>query len=144
MKLTEKQIELLAKFLVISNIGKSNDQPLTTPREIESAYGNWNAEYAEHFGSGLQQDYIGFVRSINEGKFIDRIQEEIPFILNDFKPTVKLVGEDGNVFNIIGKVAKALERIGQKSRAEKFKKEAMSSESYGAVLVLAYGYVEVE
>jgi hypothetical protein len=60
------------------------------------------------------------------------------------KPTVRLVGEDGNVFAIIGRVSKALNRAGMRDRASEFTKRAMASHSYDDVLRLAMEYVEVE
>ena len=60
------------------------------------------------------------------------------------KPTCKLVGEDGNVFNIIGRVSKALKSSGQPEKAEEFQEKAFASGSYDEVLVLAMEYVEVE
>lgn len=60
------------------------------------------------------------------------------------KPIVKLSGEDGNVFNIIGRVTKALRRAGQPDKAKEFVQKATSSESYDAVLQLCFDYVEVE
>ena len=59
------------------------------------------------------------------------------------KPPCQLVGEDGNVFNVIGRVAKALRLAGQKNRADEWIERAMIQESYGAVLALANDYVEV-
>ncbi len=61
----------------------------------------------------------------------------------DEKPAVKLIGEDGNVFLIIGRVTKALKRVGQKERAQEFATRAMSSGSYDEVLGLLDEYVEV-
>lgn len=60
------------------------------------------------------------------------------------KPTVKLVGEDGDVFAIIGRVSKALRHAGLAKEAEEFSSKAMRSESYAAVLRLCEDYVEVE
>ena len=60
------------------------------------------------------------------------------------KPTVKLIGEDGNVFLIIGRVAQALKRAGQADKAKEFQTKAMSSGSYDEVLALLSDYVEVE
>lgn len=60
------------------------------------------------------------------------------------KPTVELIGQDGNVFSIIGRVSKALKRAGQPEKAKEFSDKAMSSESYDAVLRLCMDYVEVE
>jgi hypothetical protein len=58
-------------------------------------------------------------------------------------PRCKLVGEDGNVFNVIGRVMKTLKDAALEEEAEKFKKEALSSRAYHDVLALAMTYVEV-
>ncbi len=57
---------------------------------------------------------------------------------------VQLTGEDGNVFSIIGRVSKALNRAGQADAAKQFQEDAMSCGSYDEVLVLAINTVEVE
>jgi hypothetical protein len=44
-------------------------------------------------------------------------------------PVCRLTGTDGNVFAIIGNVAKVLERAGQREKASEFKKRAFSSHS---------------
>jgi len=46
------------------------------------------------------------------------------------KPTVKLIGEDGNVFNLIGLVAKALRAAGQNEEAKQVTEEAFGAKSY--------------
>ena len=43
------------------------------------------------------------------------------------KPTVKLVGEDGNAFMIMGRVSKALKRAGQEDKAKEFTEKAFIS-----------------
>lgn len=58
-------------------------------------------------------------------------------------PKCKLVGTDGNVFAIIGNVAKTLERAGLREKAMEFKKRAFASGSYDAVLRLCMEYVDV-
>jgi len=60
------------------------------------------------------------------------------------KPTCKLIGEDGNVFLIIGRVQSALRRAGQRENADKFLEDATNSHSYDEVLQLAMKYVEIE
>ena len=57
--------------------------------------------------------------------------------------TVRLVGEDGNAFVIIGNVSKALKRGGHEDLAKSFMKEAMSGD-YDHVIQTAMEYVEVE
>ena len=59
------------------------------------------------------------------------------------KPRVKLIGENGNVFNVIGRTYQALVKAGMKKKAEEFKEKAVSSESYDCVLNLAMEYCEV-
>lgn len=59
------------------------------------------------------------------------------------KPIVKLVGQDGNVFNIIGLISSALKKAGMVSEAKEFTSKAFSSESYDAVLVLSMEYCDV-
>lgn len=58
------------------------------------------------------------------------------------KPTVKLIGTDGNAFSIIGKVIKALKKEGIDPMP--FQEEALASESYDALLQLVMRTVEVE
>lgn len=57
--------------------------------------------------------------------------------------TVKLVGEDGNAFAIIGRVSQALKRGGHADLAKEFQKEAMSGD-YDHLLQTAMEYIEVE
>jgi len=54
---------------------------------------------------------------------------------------VKLVGEDGNAFAILGRVSKALKRGGYPEMVEPFMKEAMSGD-YDHLLRTAMEYVE--
>jgi len=57
--------------------------------------------------------------------------------------TVKLVGEDGNAFMILGKVSGALKRAGLKKESDEYLKEAMSGD-YNHLLQTTMEYVEVE
>lgn len=56
---------------------------------------------------------------------------------------VTLVGEDGNVFNLIGLVRRALTDAGHPDEAKAFATEAMGSASYDSVLALIMRTVEV-
>jgi hypothetical protein len=60
------------------------------------------------------------------------------------KPKCKLVGEDGNVFNIIGRVCKTLKDSGMRDKSNEFFTRATSSKSYDDVLLLCFEYVDVE
>ena len=59
------------------------------------------------------------------------------------KPRLKLIGEDGNVFFILGKATREARRAGwSKEKIEKFQKEAMSSD-YDHALQTCMDYFEV-
>ena len=60
------------------------------------------------------------------------------------KPSCKLVGTDGNVFNIIGKVCRTLKKAGLVDKAKEFQDKAFKAGSYGEVLNMLHDYVEVE
>lgn len=57
---------------------------------------------------------------------------------------VKLIGEDGNVFAIIGRVAGNLKRAGYRDEAKEFQTTALKCSSYNEVLALVQNYVIVE
>ena len=60
------------------------------------------------------------------------------------KPTVKLIGHDGNAFSIMGRVKKALMRAGaDKEYIDKYLSEATSGD-YNHLLAVSMDYVEVE
>jgi hypothetical protein len=60
------------------------------------------------------------------------------------KPTVKLVGEDGNAFLILGKVQKALKKSGyDKKYIDGYLNEAMSG-GYDNLIQVTMKYVNVE
>ena len=59
------------------------------------------------------------------------------------KPTVKLIGESGNAFSVLGRVTKALKRAGMKTESDAFLKEAVTGD-YDHLLRTAMKYVEVE
>ena len=59
------------------------------------------------------------------------------------KPKCKLIGTDGNAYNLIGRTMDALKEVGQTEKAEEFKEKAFKQESYDKLLQLIMEYVEV-
>ena len=62
---------------------------------------------------------------------------------NERKPVCKLMGTDGNVFAVIGRVREVLRRASQAERASEFAQRAFRAGSYDEVLRLCMEYVEV-
>lgn len=59
------------------------------------------------------------------------------------KPTIKLVGTDGNVFAIIATVSNGLKKAGLKEQAAEFRALAFRQQSYDAVLLLCTEYANI-
>jgi hypothetical protein len=60
------------------------------------------------------------------------------------KPKVKLVGEDGNAFLIIGKVCNALRKAGcSPEHIKEYQKKVMRGD-YNNLLVVTMEYVDIE
>ena len=59
------------------------------------------------------------------------------------KPVVKLVGEDGNIFNLLGIASRGLKNAGQGDKASEMFKRVTSSGSYTEALSIIMDYVEV-
>jgi len=57
--------------------------------------------------------------------------------------TVKLIGEDGNAFAIIGNVSRAIQREAGSEAAAAFRKEATDCDSYDALLAHVQNTVHV-
>ena len=62
---------------------------------------------------------------------------------NPTKPTVKLTGEDGNAFAIMGTVSRALRKAGlPKEHIDKYMEESTSGD-YNNLLVVAHNYANI-
>lgn len=59
------------------------------------------------------------------------------------KPECELIGQDGNVFFVIGRVIKTLRRAGLHEQADEFDSKYPNCQSYDEVLQLAMDYVEI-
>jgi len=63
---------------------------------------------------------------------------------NKPKPKVQLVGQNGNVFNLLGICTKALKRADQDEEAGKLQSRVLSSGSYDEALAIMLEYVDAE
>ncbi len=63
---------------------------------------------------------------------------------NHTKPRAKVLGQDGNVFNILAICSRALKRAGLHEEDEAMKKEVFESGSYHEALGKMMEYVDME
>lgn len=59
------------------------------------------------------------------------------------KPKCKLIGEDGNVFIIIGKVRRTLRSHGMKEEMQEYTTKCENAKSYDEVIRISNDYVEI-
>jgi hypothetical protein len=60
------------------------------------------------------------------------------------KPKMDLVGQDGNIFFILGRASRLLKDVGQKAQAEEMFQRVTNSGSYHEALFIISEYVETE
>lgn len=58
------------------------------------------------------------------------------------KPKVRFIGEDGNVFSMIGRTTKALRNAGMDEEAKKFQAEVFAAKSYEEAIYIMTQYVD--
>ena len=62
----------------------------------------------------------------------------------NIRPKMKLVGEDGNIFAILGRASRLLRHSGQADKAEEMYERVTSSHNYYEALNIISEYVETE
>ena len=60
------------------------------------------------------------------------------------KPKMQLIGQDGNIFAIMGRASRLLKSSGQGDKAKEMRDRAMSCDSYQKALSIVSEYVETE
>lgn len=59
------------------------------------------------------------------------------------KPICKLIGEDGNIFNLVGIASRVLRRNGMADKAKEMQNRVFNSGSYEEALGIISEYVEI-
>ncbi len=114
-------------------------------------------QYSDGWGEGFEQREIEvsdgalFIRFWNSDRFgikIDRHSNEAPQQEQkpaaSARPKMNLVGEDGNIYAILGRASKLLRRVGQEDRAKEMTERVTASHSYHDALFIVSEYVETE
>lgn len=110
-------------------------------------------QYSDGWGEGFEQRDIPVdggtlnVHFWNSEQFQFRTREnasEPEKQPNTERPKMKLAGQDGNVFSILGRASGLLRRNGQPEQAEEMRKRVLDSKSYDQALHIISEYVETE
>lgn len=60
------------------------------------------------------------------------------------KPKCKLIGENGNIFNLMAIASKALKEVGMEDESKEMISEVMVSKDYFEAIAIISQYVEIE
>lgn len=60
------------------------------------------------------------------------------------KPSCKLIGEDENIFSVLGRASKALKRAGLDEQVKKMREDVFASGSYNQALQIVMRYVDAK
>ena len=81
----------------------------------------------------------------NEAEYQDLVN--LKAIIDDenekIKPKAKLVGKDGNVFNLLGICGRALKQVGQRDKVTEMQTRVFNCGSYDEALLIMSDYCEL-
>lgn len=111
-----------------------------------------SGQYSDGWGEGFEQRDIRVddgtlaVHFWQEDGFkmtptFEKTQEQVQMTQ---RPKMKLLGEDGNIFAIMGRASRLLKSSGQGDKAKEMRDRVMSCDSYQKALSIVSEYVETE
>ena len=111
-----------------------------------------SGQYSDGWGEGFEQRDIRVedgtlaVHFWQEDGFkmtpsFEKIQDHMQMTQ---RPKMQLIGQDGNIFAIMGRASRLLKNAGQRDKAKEMCNRVMASKSYNAALAIVSEYVETE
>ena len=136
---------------LVGSLWVDTDAPLTA--EEQAAFCAYiTGQYSDGWGEGFEQREI----DVGDGKLCVHFWQENDFELKrdvpdmtEFnkllnRPKMQLVGQDGNIFAIMGRAGRLLTDCGQADKAKEMRDRVMSCDSYQKALSIVSEYVETE
>lgn len=111
-----------------------------------------SGQYSDGWGEGFEQRDI----RVDDGTLAVHFWQEDGFKMtpsfekipkpekNSLRPKMQLIGQDGNIFAIMGRASRLLKNAGQRDKAKEMCNCVMASKSYNAALAIVSEYVETE
>ena len=139
---------------LVGSLWVDTDAPLTAEEQaVFCAY--ITGQYSDGWGEGFEQREI----DVGDGKLYVHFWQDNDFELKrdvpdmtEFKkllnrpkkPKMQLIGQDGNIFAIMGRASRLLKDIGQRDKAKEMCDRVTASQSYSEALNIVSEYVETE
>ena len=111
-----------------------------------------SGQYSDGWGEGFEQRDI----RVDDGTLAVHFWQEDGFKMtpsfeknpkpekNSLRPKMQLIGQDGNIFAIMGRASRLLKNAGQSDKAKKMCDRVTASQSYSEALNIVSEYVETE
>ena len=111
-----------------------------------------SGQYSDGWGEGFEQRDI----RVEDGTLAVHFWQEDGFEMTperemqqesatrEIRPKMKLIGQDGNIFAIMGRASRLLKSSGQGDKAKEMRDRVMSCDSYQKALNIVSEYVETE
>lgn len=121
-------------------------EPLTDT-EMDILQNYLSGQFSDGWGEGFEQqeihtgDGVLYVHFWDSDDFCFEVADDIQV---PETPKMKLVGEDGNIFAILGRASRLLRQSGQADKAEEMYERVTSSHNYYQALNIISEYVETE
>ncbi len=139
---------------LVGSLWVDTDAPLTAEEQaVFCAY--ISGQYSDGWGEGFEQREI----DVGDGKLYVHFWQDHDFELKrdvpdmtEFnkllnrpkKPKMQLIGQDGNIFAIMGRASRLLKNAGQRDKAKEMCDRVTASRSYSEALNIVSEYVETE
>ena len=139
---------------LVGSLWVDTDAPLTAEEQaVFCAY--ISGQYSDGWGEGFEQREI----DVGDGKLYVHFWQDHDFELKrdvpdmtEFKKLLnrpkkskmQLIGQDGNIFAIMGRASRLLKSSGQGDKAKEMRDRVMSCDSYQKALSIVSEYVETE
>ena len=139
---------------LVGSLWVDTDAPLTAEEQaVFCAY--ISGQYSDGWGEGFEQREI----DVGDGKLYVHFWQDHDFELKrdvpdmtEFnkllnrpkKPKMQLIGQDGNIFAVMGRASRLLTDYGQADKAKEMRDRVMSCDSYQKALNIVSEYVETE
>ena len=111
-----------------------------------------SGQYSDGWGEGFEQRDI----RVDDGTLAVHFWQEDGFKMtpsfekipkpekNSLRPKMQLIGQDGNIFAIMGRASRLLKNAGQSDKAKEMCDRVTASQSYSEALSIVSEYVETE
>ena len=136
---------------LVGSLWVDTDAPLTAEEQaVFCAY--ISGQYSDGWGEGFEQRDI----RVDDGTLAVHFWQEDGFKMtpsfekipkpekNSLRPKMQLIGQDGNIFAIMGRASRLLKNSGQREKAKEMCDRVTASKSYAEALGIISEYVETE